>query len=76
MNNQFKFKPDKNKYLSNVDTLDSTHKKITEEFNLKRIDVDKKTISFCSLKNICLFFCIFVKNIDQPTKVLNFIADI
>lgn len=50
MNNQFKFKPDKNKYLSNVDTLDSTHKKITEEFNKKRDDVDKKNTKLLKLK--------------------------
>ena len=51
MNNQFKFKPDKNKYLANVDTLDSTHKKITEEFNRKRNELDKKTIKLNKLKN-------------------------
>lgn len=51
MNNQFKFKPAKNKYLSNVDTLDSTHKKITEEFNKKRNELDKKTLKLNKLKN-------------------------
>ena len=51
MNNQFKFKPDKNKYLANVDTLDSTHKKITEEFNKKRNELDKKTLKLNKLKN-------------------------
>lgn len=51
MNNQFKLKPDKNKYLSNVDTVDSTHKKITEEFNQKRNDVEKKNIKLLELKN-------------------------
>ncbi len=44
MNNcQFKFKPDKIKYLSNIDTLDSTHKKTMENINKKRDDVPKKT---------------------------------
>lgn len=51
MNNQFKFKPDKNKYLSNVDTLDSTHKKIIDEFNKKREDMPKKMIKLDKLKN-------------------------
>lgn len=51
MNNQFKIKPDKNKYLSNVDTLDSTHKKIIEEFERKRYDLDKKIIKLSKLKN-------------------------
>lgn len=51
MNNQFKFKPDKNKYLLNVDTLDSTHKKIIDEFNKKRDDVNNKTIKLSRLKN-------------------------
>jgi len=43
MDSQFKFKPDKIKYLSNVDTLDSTHKKIIEGINKKREDIPKKT---------------------------------
>ena len=51
MNNQFKFKPDKNKYFANVDTLDSTHKKITDEFNKKRNELDKKTLKLNKLKN-------------------------
>lgn len=51
MNNQFKFKPDKNKYLTNVDTLDSSHKKIIEEFSKKRDDVDNKIIKLSKLKN-------------------------
>ena len=42
MNSQFKFKPDKIKYLSNVDTLDSSHKKIIDVINKKRDDVHKK----------------------------------
>jgi hypothetical protein len=51
MNSQFKFKPDKIKYLSNVDTLDSTHKKITSEINKKRDDVEKKKIKLFKFKN-------------------------
>jgi len=51
MNSQFKFKPDKIKYLSNVDTLDSTHKKIISEINKKRDDVDKKKLKLFKLKN-------------------------
>jgi hypothetical protein len=52
MNNcQFKFKPDKIKYLSNIDTLDSTHKKTIEGINKKRDDVPKKTKRLDKLKN-------------------------
>ena len=51
MNSQFKFKPDKIKYLSNVDTLDGTHKKITSEINKKRDDVEKKKNKLVILKN-------------------------
>ncbi len=51
MNNcQFKFKPDKIKYLSNIDTLDSTHKKTIEKFNNKRDDVPKKSKYLDKLK--------------------------
>lgn len=43
MNNcQFKFKPDKIKYLSNIDTLDSTHKKTIDTINKKREEVPNK----------------------------------
>jgi hypothetical protein len=41
-NCQFKFKPDKIKYLSNIDTLDSTHKKTIDSINKKHEDVPKK----------------------------------
>lgn len=51
MNSQFKFKPDKIKYLSNVDTLDSSHKKIIENINKKRDDVPKKIAKLEKLKN-------------------------
>ena len=50
MNTQFKFKPDKIKYLSNVDTLDSSHKKITENINRKRDDVPNKVARLDELK--------------------------
>lgn len=38
--NQFKFKPDKIKYLSNVDTLDGIHKKTIGAFNSKKANID------------------------------------
>ena len=41
-NCQFKFKPDKIKYLSNIDTLDSTHKKTIDSINKRHDDVPKK----------------------------------
>jgi hypothetical protein len=51
MNNcQFKFKPDKIKYLSNIDTLDSTHKKTIKNFNNKRDDIPKKCRRLDKLK--------------------------
>ena len=51
MNNcQFKFKPDKIKYLSNIDTLDSTHKKTIENINKKRDDMPKKSKRLEKLK--------------------------
>ena len=52
MNNcQFKFKPDKIKYLSNIDTLDSTHKKTIENINKKHEDVPKKIKRLEKLKS-------------------------
>ncbi len=51
MNSQFKFKPDKIKYLSNVDTLDSTHKRITEDINKKRDDAPNKITKLEKIKN-------------------------
>lgn len=50
MDSQFKFKPDKIKYLSIVDTLDSTHKKIIEGINKKREDIPQKTIKLEKLE--------------------------
>jgi len=51
MNSQFKFKPDKIKYLSNVDTLDSSHKKVIENIGKKRDDVPKKILRLKELKD-------------------------
>jgi len=52
MNNcQFKFKPDKIKYLSNVDTLDSCHKSRIDLINKKRIDCPKKKKRLEKLNN-------------------------
>lgn len=51
MNSQFKFKPDKIKYLSNVDTLDSSHKKIVDTINKKREDKPNKIFKLNELKN-------------------------
>lgn len=51
MSSQFKFKPDKIKYLSTIDTLDSSHKKIINGINKKRDDVPKKEKKLLKLKN-------------------------
>ena len=51
MNSQFKFKPDKIKYLSNVDTLDSSHKKKIDNINKKRIDAPAKIQKLEQLEN-------------------------
>ncbi len=50
-NCQFKFKPDKIKYLSNIDTLDSTHKKTIDSINRKHEDVPKKMKRLEKLKS-------------------------
>ena len=50
-NSQFKFKPDKIKYLSNIDTLDSNHKKIIDTINKKREERPKKTKRLEKIKN-------------------------
>ena len=39
---QFKFKPDKIKYLTNINTLDSSHSKIVENISKKRNNLPKK----------------------------------
>lgn len=51
MSSQFKFKPDKIKYLSTIDTLDSSHKKIINGINKKRDDMPKKEKRLLKLKN-------------------------
>jgi hypothetical protein len=52
MNNcQFKFKPDKIKYLSNIDTLDSIHKTKIETINKKREECPKKQKRLEKLKS-------------------------
>jgi hypothetical protein len=51
MSSQFKFKPDKIKYLSTIDTLDSSHKKIINGINKKRDDMPKKEKKLQKLKN-------------------------
>ena len=70
MNSQFKFKPDKIKYLSNVDTLDSSHKKIIDVINKKRDNVPKKVEILNELKQE-------LENLDNSknefTNIPNFI---
>ena len=51
MSSQFRFKPDKIKYLSNIDTLDSSHKKITNTISKKREDAPKKQKKLLKLQN-------------------------
>jgi len=41
---QFKFKPDKIKYLTNISTLDSSHSKISEDMVKKRENLPKKEL--------------------------------
>ena len=42
----FKYKPDKIKYLNNIDTLDGTHRKIVSDFERKRCELPaRKTTS-------------------------------
>ena len=50
MSGQFKFKPDKIKYLSNIETLNSDHKKTIENLNKKRDDMPHKKIQLDKLK--------------------------
>lgn len=47
---QFKFKPDKIKYLTNVSTLDSSHTKIIDDINKKRNFLPKKEKKLEKLK--------------------------
>ena len=75
MNTQFKFKPKKIKYLSNVDTLDSSHKKITENINKRRNDLPNKTRRLNNLKeelnfldNRCNEYANYIEN---RTKIID-----
>ena len=47
---QFKFKPDKIKYLTNISTLDSSHTKICEDLIKKRENLPKKELKLDKLK--------------------------
>jgi len=47
---QFKFKPDKIKYLTNISTLDSSHSKISEDMIKKRENLPKKEIKLEKFK--------------------------
>jgi hypothetical protein len=51
MSSQFKFKPDKIKHLNNIDTLDSSHKKIINNINKKRDEIPLKEKKLLKLKN-------------------------
>jgi len=47
---QFKFKPDKIKYLTNISTLDSSHSKISEDMIKKQENLPKKEVKLEKLK--------------------------
>jgi hypothetical protein len=47
---QFKFKPDKIKYLTNISTLDSSHTKICEDLIKNRENLPKKELKLDKLK--------------------------
>jgi hypothetical protein len=47
---QFKFKPDKIKYLTNISTLDSSHSKISEDMVKKQENLPKKEVKLEKLK--------------------------
>ena len=47
---QFKFKPDKIKYLTNISTLDSSHSKISEDMVKKQDNMTKKEVKLEKLK--------------------------
>jgi hypothetical protein len=64
---QFKFKPDKIKYLTNVHTLDSSHNKIIDTINKKRINLPKKEKKLEKLK-------MMLKELDEnATTVDNYV---
>jgi hypothetical protein len=66
-NSQFKFKPDKIKYLSNIDTLDSIHKTKIDFINKKREDFPKKQKRFVKLQNDLVEF-------DKKTDIDDYIS--
>ncbi|AYV78612.1 MAG: late transcription factor VLTF3-like protein [Edafosvirus sp.] len=47
----FRYKPDKIKYLNNINTLDETHRKLTNEFEKKRNNIEKKKSEVTKFKN-------------------------
>jgi hypothetical protein len=61
---QFKFKPDKIKYLTNVSTLDSSHTKIIDDINKKKIFLPKKEKKLEKLK--CM-----LKELDDNSKCID-----
>lgn len=75
MGSQFKFKPDKIKYLSNIDTLDSSHKKKVNAYTEKRNNVPKKEKKLLKLKNDLhkLDSSVIKKNnyIEERTKIID-----
>ena len=71
MNSQFKFKPDKIKYRSNVDTLDSSHKKIIDNISKKREDMPQKMLKLSKLKTELEELDM---NKNEFTNMINFIG--
>jgi hypothetical protein len=64
---QFKFKPDKIKYLSNIDTLDSSHRKTITNIHKKRENYPKKIKKLAKLKNDLI-------NLDNNNSDVNYIT--
>lgn len=64
---QFKFKPDKIKYLTNVSTLDSSHTKIIDDINKKRNFLPKKEKKLEKLK------CMLKELEDNSKSVDNYV---
>jgi hypothetical protein len=61
---QFKFKPDKIKYLTNVSTLDSSHTKIIDDINKKKNFLPKKEKKLEKLK--CM-----LKELDDNSRCVD-----
>jgi hypothetical protein len=86
---QFKFKPDKIKYLTNVSTLDSSHTKIINDINKKRNFLPKKEKKLeklkCMLKELeCNSKCVdnyvylkskIIEDIDMLTNEIDEICN-